>query len=418
MVLTPAARGLIAASARRRRLPDDDEERGRRAHLRRDRAPRGAGDAGVEPVDEQHLESEVERARGDRDTSVRLRVLHPAEVSGARECDEHERCAEQADAEVRECERSHRRRRSHHIDDDRGEEDARNGEDDTEAGREPETVDALLGCRPEIAGAELAGDRAGRGVGQEVEDAEDGGEDDARDREPAERPDPEAADDRGVGQEVQRLGDERSERRDRQAHDLPVVHTAQGGQAEAHHLLYRRSLVLQRSPVAELGCVGGHRRFVGGHRADRMPGGHRWSCSGLWRRCPSVVRWSTGGRCPRASLRYRRSTVGRGPRASGLVVPAFRSPPRVRGASRTLKRYPGGAVVSVKLRERTYADVVDDMIDGVLVANRVGPESRPRLRQAFQLALGEVEIDLTKEEVPPPTLATQARVAERQTQAA
>ncbi len=110
--------------------------------------------------------------------------------------------------------------------------------------------------------------------------------------------------------------------------------------------------------------------------------------------------------------------LGAAARASGLVVPAFRSPPRVKGASRTLKRYPGGAVVSVKLRDRSYGDVVDDMIDGVLATNRVSPESRPRLRQAFQLALGDVDIDLTKEEATPPTLATQARVAERQTQAA
>lgn len=88
-----------------------------------------------------------------------------------------------------------------------------------------------------------------------------------------------------------------------------------------------------------------------------------------------------------------------------------------------MRRYPGGAVVSVRLRGRTYAEVVDDMIDGVLVANRVSAESVPRLRRAFQLALGETEIDLTeidltKEEQAPPTLAPQARVAERQTQAA
>jgi hypothetical protein len=108
----------------------------------------------------------------------------------------------------------------------------------------------------------------------------------------------------------------------------------------------------------------------------------------------------------------------------------------VKGASRTLRRYPGGAVVSVRLRDRTYAQVVDDMIDGVLATNRVGTESVPRLRRAFQLALGETEIDLTSERSPervrsaedeatrsteeqaPPSLAPQARVAERQTQAA
>jgi hypothetical protein len=94
----------------------------------------------------------------------------------------------------------------------------------------------------------------------------------------------------------------------------------------------------------------------------------------------------------------------------------------VRDAKRTLRRYPGGAVVSVTLRGRTYVEVVDDMIDGVLAANRVDPESVPRLRRAFQLALGdelrEPEIDLPALEAEPPTLAPVARVAERQTQAA
>ena len=61
----------------------------------------------------------------------------------------------------------------------------------------------------------------------------------------------------------------------------------------------------------------------------------------------------------------------------------------MREASRTLRRYPGGAVVSVTLRGRSYGEVVDDMIDGVLAANRVGPDSVPRLRRAFQLALGD-----------------------------
>ena len=115
--------------------------------------------------------------------------------------------------------------------------------------------------------------------------------------------------------------------------------------------------------------------------------------------------------------------LGAATRAAGLDVPAFRSPPRVQGAARTLRRYPGGAVVSVRLRDRTYVEVVDDMIDGVLAANRVSRESVPRLRKAFQLALGDTEIDLVAEErkeATPvtPTLAPKARVAERQTQAA
>ena len=79
-------------------------------------------------------------------------------------------------------------------------------------------------------------------------------------------------------------------------------------------------------------------------------------------------------------------------------------------------------MVSVTLRGRSYVEVVDDMIDGVLAANRVSAESVPRLRRAFQLALGdelsEPEIDLTALEAEPPTLTAVARVAERQTQAA
>ena len=123
--------------------------------------------------------------------------------------------------------------------------------------------------------------------------------------------------------------------------------------------------------------------------------------------------------------------LGAAARAAGMMVPAFRSPPRVRDASRTLRRYPGGAVVSVRLRGRTYVEVVDDMIDGVLAANRVSGDSQPRLRRAFQVAIGDAPspaVDLVAEEraeaaaadapPDPPTLAPGARVAERQTQAA
>ena len=45
--------------------------------------------------------------------------------------------------------------------------------------------------------------------------------------------------------------------------------------------------------------------------------------------------------------------LGAATRAAGLTVPAFRCPPRVPGARRTVRRYPGGAVVSVVLRDHT-----------------------------------------------------------------
>jgi len=72
---------------------------------------------------------------------------------------------------------------------------------------------------------------------------------------------------------------------------------------------------------------------------------------------------------------------------AGLAVPAFRCPPRVPGADRTIRRYPGGAVVSVKLRDRPFADVVTDMVDGVLAANRVPEADAQRLRAVLNDAL-------------------------------
>lgn len=62
-------------------------------------------------------------------------------------------------------------------------------------------------------------------------------------------------------------------------------------------------------------------------------------------------------------------------RRHGLAVPGFRSPPRLAGVLRSLGRHPdGGAVVAVVVKGRPLADVAVDMLEGVLVVNRlVGP---------------------------------------------
>jgi hypothetical protein len=53
-----------------------------------------------------------------------------------------------------------------------------------------------------------------------------------------------------------------------------------------------------------------------------------------------------------------------------LETPSFRSPPRLPGAERTLRRRPdGGFVVAVRVRSRPFAVVAADMVDGVLAAN-------------------------------------------------
>jgi hypothetical protein len=76
--------------------------------------------------------------------------------------------------------------------------------------------------------------------------------------------------------------------------------------------------------------------------------------------------------------------LGGAARAAGLVVPAFRCPPRLPGARRTLRRYPGGVVVSVRLEDRPFDEVVGDMIEGVLAANRVTEADGPALRSVLR----------------------------------
>src|SRR5688500_20312751 len=67
-------------------------------------------------------------------------------------------------------------------------------------------------------------------------------------------------------------------------------------------------------------------------------------------------------------------------RRRGLVGPTFRCPPRLVGVDRTIRRHDDGAIVSVRLRGRPWAAVLADMIEGVVVANRLQPPPADRLR--------------------------------------
>ena len=64
-------------------------------------------------------------------------------------------------------------------------------------------------------------------------------------------------------------------------------------------------------------------------------------------------------------------------RRLGLVPPAFRSPAAADGPLRAVRRHRGqGATVVVRRRGRSTAEVAADMVEGVVVANRLaGPRA-------------------------------------------
>jgi hypothetical protein len=68
-----------------------------------------------------------------------------------------------------------------------------------------------------------------------------------------------------------------------------------------------------------------------------------------------------------------------------LVVPGFRTPPRIVGMDRTIRRSSDGVggVVAVRLRDRPFTAVVSDMIEGVIAINRLQPPDADRIRNAL-----------------------------------
>jgi hypothetical protein len=83
----------------------------------------------------------------------------------------------------------------------------------------------------------------------------------------------------------------------------------------------------------------------------------------------SSVRFSALARALAAEARQR-----------GLEAPGFRSPPRLAGVARSIRRSPGGAVVAVRIRDREVDAVAADMVDGVVVANRLDAATAASVR--------------------------------------
>jgi hypothetical protein len=81
-------------------------------------------------------------------------------------------------------------------------------------------------------------------------------------------------------------------------------------------------------------------------------------------------------------------------RRSGLAVPGFRSPPRLPGARRTIRRAVAGApVVAVALQGRPAEEVIEDMIDGIVAANGLRGGRADEARRALAKTVGASRLD-------------------------
>jgi hypothetical protein len=63
------------------------------------------------------------------------------------------------------------------------------------------------------------------------------------------------------------------------------------------------------------------------------------------------------------------------------------------GVDRTLRRRGDGAIVSVRLRGRPWVAVLADMIEGVVVANRLAPPDSDRLRSDLWARCGVAPVE-------------------------
>lgn len=89
------------------------------------------------------------------------------------------------------------------------------------------------------------------------------------------------------------------------------------------------------------------------------------------------------------AIRFARTvqTLSAATRALGLEVPGFRSPPRLVGVQRSIKRGPGGATVAVVVKDRPWAAVQADLVEGVVAGNRLSPPAADRVRAELWAAI-------------------------------
>ena len=202
---------------------------GRACRLRHDGRQRGGADAVAEPEDQHRLQHHVpERGRARHDQRC-TEVLDAAQPPGAGHRGEERRQAEQADPQVDEAVRQDRAVGAEGAEQRLGEGQPEQADTHGEPERQPQRLDGLVGGGHLVASAAQPGDGRSRAVGQEDEDRVEREQHGGCHRQPAQLVGADVADDGGVGQHVERLGDERAEGRHRQPCDVPVVRAHPAG---------------------------------------------------------------------------------------------------------------------------------------------------------------------------------------------
>lgn len=80
-------------------------------------------------------------------------------------------------------------------------------------------------------------------------------------------------------------------------------------------------------------------------------------------------------------------TLSEAARLQGLEVPMFRSPPRTQGAVRTVRRTRRGVTIAVTVADRPWTAVLADLVDGLVLVNRLEGGAAIRVRTALWAAL-------------------------------
>lgn len=81
--------------------------------------------------------------------------------------------------------------------------------------------------------------------------------------------------------------------------------------------------------------------------------------------------------------------ITRAARRAQVLAPAFRSPPGLVGADRTIRRRDEGCVVAIRVAGRPWPAVQADMIEGVVVANGLSSPQADRLRNVLWQAAAD-----------------------------